>query len=288
MGLYADKLNQRIEATGSGLCVGLDPRPDRISPEFKGDVTAFLRAAVEETLPFASAFKPNFAYFEAMGIPGLRILESLRGWIPDDVPLLLDVKRSDIGETQRYYAKAAFEVWGADAVTLNPWLGFDTVEPFLEFGGKGVYLLCVTSNPGAAEFALRQTGEGEGVAYAFERIQAMAAKALTANSAVDVGLVTGLTNLAPEVIDRIADLPLLVPGLGAQGGDLTSLAATPRQAPNLVNVTRGILYNDPERSMAEKAADYAARIREALSVDVADSAQVADGRDAAPAVAEVM
>ncbi|CAN5490034.1 orotidine-5'-phosphate decarboxylase [soil metagenome] len=253
---YTEKLAARLAETGSALCVGLDPRPD----ETGGDVAGFLRRVVEETAPFAAAFKPNMAYFEALGARGIGILEELLAGMPEAVPVILDCKRSDIGETQRYYARAYFETWGVDAVTLNPYLGFDTVEPFLGYEGKGVYLLAVTSNPGAADLEMLKAEDGR---YLFEHVQDFAHRA--AGSPGDVGLVVGLTNASDEILARLADLPLLVPGLGAQGGDLAALAGSGRSAPSVVNVSRGILYADPGRSFAEKAEAYARQIAAALA-----------------------
>ena len=186
---FTDKLAARIRKTGSALCVGLDPRP--VMDDLQS-VPSLLRKVVEETAPYAAAFKPNIAYFEAMGLRGLEMLE--------DVPVVLDAKRGDIGETQKYYAQAYFERLGVDAVTLSPFMGYDTLEPFLNYEGKGIYLLAVTSNP----------------------------------------------------------------GLGAQGGDLSSLSGSGHAAPPLINVSRGIMYQNPELGFAEKAGRFAQSIREAL------------------------
>ena len=144
---YVDKLAKRIEVTGSRLCVGLDPRP------VEGDsrsVEEMLEMVVEQTWEQAAAFKPNMAYFEAMGLRGIEILDRLLAWMPREVPIILDAKRSDIGETQKYYAHSYFKHWNVDAVTLNPFLGYDSVEPFLAWPEKGIYLLAVTSNAGSA------------------------------------------------------------------------------------------------------------------------------------------
>ena len=118
---------------------------------------------VEETAPYAAAFKPNIAYFEAMGLRGLEMLEELLPDMPDDVPVVLDVKRGDIGETQKYYAQAYFERLGVDAVTLSPFMGYDTLEPFLDYEGKGVYLLTITSNPGSSDIERRELSDGRKV-----------------------------------------------------------------------------------------------------------------------------
>jgi orotidine-5'-phosphate decarboxylase len=249
---YTEKLAARIRATGSRLCVGLDPRFDLIA----GDPADFLQRVVEETLPHAAAFKPNIAYFEQRGSAGIGLLEQVLTMIPPDVPIILDAKRGDIGETQKAYSHAYFDEWQVDAVTLSPFLGFDTIEPFLDSPGRAVYLLAVTSNPGASEFALqRLVADGR---YVFEHVQDMIGRA--AGRAAEVGLVIGLTNASTEVMQRVVDAPLLIPGLGAQGGELAALDASRRSAPSVVNVSRGILFADPELPFREKARRWAARI----------------------------
>jgi orotidine-5'-phosphate decarboxylase len=243
---YTEKLSQRIAATGSGLCVGLDVRADSVE-----EAGSFIREVITQTAPYAAAYKPNSAYFEALGWRGMKLLEEIIALIPQDIPVILDAKRGDIGETQRYYAKACFDVLKADAVTLNPYMGRDTLEPFLEYQDKGLYLLGVTSNPGAADIELQQTSQGA--------IYEIVARMTTQHS--QAGLVLGLTNASAETLVGIPDVPLLIPGLGAQGGDMAALQGSPRKAPVLVNVSRGILYQDPQKSFAEKAEYWASVIR---------------------------
>jgi orotidine-5'-phosphate decarboxylase len=244
---FTESLARRSTRAKSRLCVGLDPRFDLI----EGDPLEFLRRVVTETAPFAAAFKPNIAYFEQKGSRGIAWLERLIETIRDvsaDTPIILDAKRSDIGETQKANAAACFRHFQVDAVTLNPFLGFDTIEPFLDFEGKGVYLLALTSNPGASEFALQPAADGRCL---FEHVQDMARRA--ADRPADIGLVVGLTHVSDDVWRRLDDLPLLVPGLGAQGGEIARLAGGSRRAPILVNVSRGILFTEPGRSFADKA-----------------------------------
>lgn len=250
---YADRLQQRIKITGSRLCVGLDPRPGDGGAAFARN---FLLQVIEETAVWAAAFKPNMAYFEAMGIEGIRLLEELLAAMPEDVPVILDAKRSDIGETQKYYAQGYFAGWNVDAVTLNPFLGYDSIEPFLDWAGKGIYLLAVTSNPGSADFQRQKLADGRSV---FELVTALGERAKVEGRATDVGYVVGLTN-ASDVLEKIPDAPLLVPGLGAQGGDLAALAAAHRTAPDVVNVSRGILYAADDRGFGARARDWAEKI----------------------------
>ena len=224
--------------------MGLDPRPDLIQEPLK----EFLLRVIAECAPFAACFKPNIAYFEAMGSKGLALLEEILPAIPRDIPVLLDAKRSDIGETQKYYARAVFETWNCDAVTLNPFLGYDSVEPFLGYEGKGLYLLAVTSNAGAADIEKQRLADGRRV---FELVGDMATRA--AGSPADVGFVVGLTNADPDILPALPDAPLLVPGLGAQGGDIQALSGSGRTAPILVNVSRGVLFPSAGQTVAQAA-----------------------------------
>jgi orotidine-5'-phosphate decarboxylase len=255
---YAERLQHRITATGSRLCVGLDPRPGDGGAAAARD---FLLQVVDETWEHAAAFKPNMAYFEAMGIEGIQLLEDLLADMPKEVPVILDAKRSDIGETQKYYAQGYFSRWNVDAVTLNPFLGYDSIEPFLDWEGKGIYLLAVTSNPGSADFQRKTLADGRSV---FELVTALGARSEAEARKTDVGYVVGLTN-ASGVLAAIPDAPLLVPGLGAQGGDLNALAAAGRTAPDVINVSRGILYAGDDQSFARRAKDWAIKIAESYA-----------------------
>jgi len=249
---YFDKLKARFQATGSRLCVGLDPRPELLDGK---DPYDFLKHIIEETSPYAAAFKPNSAYFEALGWEGMKMLEDLRGDIDETIPVVLDVKRGDIGATQKYYAKAAFDVLGADGVTLSPYLGRDSLTPFLEYSDKFSYVLGVTSNAGSQDLQLRDSRDGRLI---FEDVVEMIADHPNA------GLVLGLTSVSDEILERIPDVPLLVPGLGAQGGDLSRLfqEEAPRAAPMLINVSRGILFpaDSDTRTYAELAQYHAREI----------------------------
>ena len=250
---YTERLTQRIAKTGSRLCVGLDPRP---GDGGASDARDFLTRVIGETAAWAAAFKPNMAYFEAMGIEGIRVLEELLALIPEEVPVILDAKRSDIGETQKYYAQGYFGGWNVDAVTLNPFLGYDSIEPFLDWEGKAVYLLAVTSNAGSADFQRRKLADGREV---FQLVTDLGARAAEEKRKTDVGDVVGLTNAA-EVLANIPDAPLLVPGLGAQGGDLAALAGASRTAPDVINVSRGILYAGDDLGFGARARQWMEKI----------------------------
>lgn len=257
---FTEKLQARIDETRSALCVGLDPRPQTENMSQLGD---WLKRVVEETSPYAAAYKPNIAYFEAMGVAGLQLMEDTLALVPSNIPVVLDAKRGDIGETQKYYAKAYFEHMNVDAVTLNPFMGYDILEPFLDYAGKACYLLAVTTNAGSADIERQKLADGR---YVYQLVGDMITRAKQEGRATELGMVVGLTNASSEVLNNLPDAPLLIPGLGAQGGELSALTDSGRVAPPTINVSRGILYADPEKSFAEKAEFYAARIREALSL----------------------
>jgi orotidine-5'-phosphate decarboxylase len=222
-------------------------------------VGRFLGAVIEATSPYAAAYKPNCAYYEALGFWGWEILESLRGVIPTDKLLILDGKRGDVGHTAARYAHAAFTCIGADAVTLSPFLGSDSIAPFVSDGRKGAFLLCHTSNPSAVEW--------QGLSVLGEPLYMRVARwAPSVSSHANVGLVVGATR--PEAIGAIRaaapELPLLIPGVGAQQGDL---AATVRQAfgsPYFINASRSILGASRGKDFADAAAEAAARLHEEI------------------------
>lgn len=257
---YTERLAARIAATGSHLCVGLDPRLELHNNEVS-EVERFLNEVIEETHERTALYKPNIAYFEAMGTEGHALLKRVIDAIPNEVPVLLDAKRSDIGETQRRYAQCCFEILGADAVTINPFMGYDSLEPFLDHEGKGIYLLAVTSNAGSADLQQRES-DGRRI---YEYVGDFATRAQEEGRATDVGLVVGmLTNQAAEVLEALPDVPLLIPGLGAQGGDIEAIRRTDRQAPNVFNVSRGVTYGEVASTHRERAEHFADSIAAAL------------------------
>ena len=247
---YVERLARRSREAGSYLCVGLDPAAGVPVEE----VATANRALIEATAPYVACYKPNLAFYEQFGIPGFRALEATLSAIPEGIPVIGDAKRGDIGNTATAYARALFEVWGFDAVTASPFLGRDTLEPFLAYEDRGVYVLCRTSNPGAADLQNALLASGETV---YERI-ATTAPGWGAN----VGFVVGAT--APGELRRIRELApgtsILVPGLGAQGGDPEQVMAAAGREPGLVVVSAS-------RSIAE-AQDQAAAacaLRDALN-----------------------
>ncbi|HLE79413.1 MAG TPA: orotidine-5'-phosphate decarboxylase, partial [Candidatus Limnocylindrales bacterium] len=281
---YLERLADRSRAAGTVLCLGIDPDIANLPPGFSRDLAGlerFARLLVEVAGPYAAAVKPNLAFFEAWGSPGIAALERIRAAIPDGIPVIADAKRGDIGSTAARQAVALFDALGADAVTVNPYLGAEAVAPLLERLDRFAYLLCRTSNPGAGELQDLEVA-ADGAAPAEPLYARVARRAVDWGPGGTVGLVVGATAPAEMAsIRAIAPgLAFLVPGVGAQGGQVgpvlrdgpaTIGPAGPRPGGGLlVNVSRGIaraavtpagvLPADPAERLARAAADWAARL----------------------------
>jgi orotidine-5'-phosphate decarboxylase len=249
------------------LCVGLDPDPRQIpaAPHAGADpVYAFCMAIVEATADLVCAFKPNIAFFEALGPAGVATLQRLVGDMPRTVPVIIDAKRGDIGSTAVAYAEAIFERLGADAVTLSPYLGGDAMQPFLDYADRGCFILCKTSNPGSGDVQDLKLASGEPLYLAVAR---RAQHAWNTNG--NAGLVVGATYPAVLAQVRAAcpDLPILVPGVGVQGGELAAAvraAIDTHSAGALINASRSILYASGA-DFAEAARQEALRLRDAIN-----------------------
>ncbi len=260
---FVESLQAAWRSTDSMLCVGLDPDPARLPAHLAGRpdaVLQFCREIVDATAQFACAFKPQIAYFAAARAEDQ--LEELVGHIRrahPGKPVILDAKRGDIGATAEQYAREAFERYRADAATVNPYMGFDSLEPWLAWRDRGVILLCRTSNPGGSDLQALDVG-GERL---FERVARLAAGPW--NTSGQLGLVVGAT--FPDELARVraiaGDLPLLVPGIGAQGGDVeATVRAGGRRM--IVNSSRAILYAGVGEDFAAAAAAVARATRDAL------------------------
>lgn len=260
-------LRQAWTRRDSMLCVGLDPDLSRLPEGIErtpAGVEAFCRQIVDATGDLVCAFKPQIAYFAAIGAE--RELERLCTHIRDshpDVPLILDAKRGDIGDTAALYAREAFERYGAHAVTVNPYLGTDSLEPFLSHPGRGVIVLCRTSNAGSGEF---QSGLIEG-APLYERVARTATDVWARRG--EVALVVGATY--PDELARVrsivGDMALLVPGIGAQGGDVAAVVRAGRDSSGyglIVNSSRAVLYADSGTGFATAARAVASATRDAI------------------------
>ena len=257
---FTDKLLDASRKNQSWLCIGLDPDPE-LMPGV--DVLQFNKAIIEATSDLVCAYKPNLAFYEALGVKGLAILEKTVKCVPGDIPVIGDAKRGDIGNTARAYARALFAVLGFDAATVNPYLGFDAIEPFISYQDKGVFILCRTSNKGAADFQDLLT---DGLPL----YEAVARKAREWNTYGNIGLIVGATY--PQELKKVRsicpEMPLLIPGVGAQGGDLASAVGygvDARGEKAIINVSRQILYASREKDFARAAREVAEKIRQQIN-----------------------
>lgn len=286
-GTYLERLAARSAATGTVLCLGLDPDPAGLPPGFPpdiGGIERFARLMLEAGASVAAAVKPNLAFFEAFGAEGIGALERLRAAMPADLPVIADGKRGDIGTTAARQAAALFDALGVDAVTANPYLGSEAIAPFLERTDRFAYVLCRTSNPGAAELQRLTVAPDPATSAPAEPLYARVARlAATWGPGGTVGLVVGAT--APTELAEIRaiapGLAFLVPGVGAQGGEVgpvlahgpaTAVPAGGRPGGGLlINVSRGIAAaalkaagpggsSDPGERIAAAARDWAARL----------------------------
>jgi len=279
MAPFCSILEDRARQIASLLCVGLDPHLDMLPEPTAAAAQAFCLRLIEATADLALAFKPNSAFFEALGPPGMAALRRVIAAVPKGIPVILDAKRGDIAATSRAYAHAAFNQYGAHAITVNPYLGADALQPFLDDPGRGVFVLCKTSNPGAAEFQ-------DLMVHGLSLYEQVALKAQEWNRHGNVGLVVGATD--PQALARVRalapDMWLLVPGIGAQGGDLTqALAAGLRQdgLGMLITISRSLaMAKDPAaeaRRLVEtirRCQEEALRATTAVTRDLQALAQV--------------
>jgi len=261
---FLEKLLKAARTNGSLLCVGLDPDPE-LMPAGMG-VLEFNRAIVDATSDLVCAYKPNLAFYEALGTKGLSALEKTVTYIPDAIPVIGDAKRGDIGSTARAYARALFETLGFDAATVNPYMGYDSLEPFIEYREKGVFILCRTSNAGSIDFQdLVLSGKSAGVEGGERPLfEVVALRAREWNALGNVGLVVGATY--PQELRRVRQLcpqmPLLIPGIGAQGGDPASAVrygVDARGEKAIISSSRQIIY--AYLGEGGKGGDFAAAAR---------------------------
>ena len=298
---FLSKLLAAARRQDSLLCVGLDPQPEMMPV---ADVFDFNRAIIDATSDLVCAYKPNLAFYEALGIDGLIALKKTVEYVPQDIPIIGDAKRSDIGHSAAAYARGLFTYFGFDAVTVNPYLGYDSVSPFLEYQGKGVFLLCRTSNPGAKDFQDFQDNRGQAL---YQKVALKAREWASQTSppnplSVDgeggkagefnpnplsasregeqggevvtrkgnIGLVVGATY--PEelkwVRQNCPDMPLLIPGIGPQGGDLEKavrFSVDSRGERAIIVSSRQVLYASRGKDFAQAARQAAMKLREEIN-----------------------
>jgi orotidine-5'-phosphate decarboxylase len=266
---FLERLHAAARANESWLCIGLDPDPALAPPGQLTDdpaewVPRFLGEIVAVTRDLVCCYKPNLAFFEALGLPGQRALRTVLKALPGDIPVLIDAKRGDTPQTMRAYARAIFDELGADAVTVNPFLGRDSLEPFFDYADRGVFVLCKTSNPGAGEIQDLVVEGGEPLFLRVVR------RAMTWDKHGTLGLVVGATYpAAVAAVRRIAPrAPILLPGVGAQAGDLERSVQAGIDADGggaIVNASRTILYASSEANWQTAARREAENLRAAIN-----------------------
>jgi orotidine-5'-phosphate decarboxylase len=290
---FKEKLLVAARANNSWLCVGLDPDIPRIPSQFSGDLDAVLRfnrAIIDVTSDLVCAYKPNSAFYEALGGRGWEILSETIKSVPRNIPVILDFKRGDIGNTAKKYAESAFEMLGADAVTVSPYLGRDAIEPFLQYEEKGIFVLCLTSNPSNMEIQKKiillgnpppaegMTPNSKASTFAelyesstLELYKYVARLAVGWNRNKNIGVVAGATAAMEleSIREEIGeDVPILVPGVGAQGGDLEKAVMAGSNSIGemaIVNVSRGIIYAGKEETFCKDIRGAAKTLRDDMA-----------------------
>ncbi len=267
MSTFLTRLERACESNRSLVCVGLDVDPGKMPV---ADTFEFNRAIVDATADLVCAYKPNLAFFEALGIPGLEALQRTVEYIHSVAPQVIvigDAKRGDIGPSGQAYARAMFRVWGFDAVTVNAWGGQDTIAPFLEDPDRGVFIWCRGSNPGSADLQDLTVDAPQGRVPLYQHL---AQASLSWNGAGNLGLVVGATN--PDQLQTVRGIcpgmPLLIPGIGAQGGELAAavrMGTDHRGRLAIVSSSRGIIYASGGPDYAEAARREASRLREVIN-----------------------
>lgn len=259
---YFEKLAAASHKNGSYLCVGLDTDPEKLPSQFRNKQNGqllFNRAIVEATAPYVCCYKINMAFYEAHRHSGLTaVIETLMA-IPPEIPVICDSKRADIGNSSDQYAKAIFETLKFDATTVPPYMGQDSLAPFFKYSDKGTYVLCLTSNAGAADFQMEN-----------DLYLRVAEKAQSWNENSNIGLVVGATHpeQARSVRKAAPDLPFLIPGVGAQGGSIAeaaSAAAISGRMGFVINASRSVLYASVGADFAQAAAREADRTRKEIN-----------------------
>jgi len=260
---FTEKLAAAVQQNHSLVCVGLDPDP-ALMPENMG-IFEFNKAIIDATTDLVCAFKPNFAFYETLGLPGMEALQKTIDYVPKNIPVIADAKRGDIGNTSRAYARAIFDYYNCDAVTVSPYLGFDSIEPFINYSEKGIFILCRTSNAGAADFQSLPCNTPP--AHLFEIV---ARKAAEWNTHGNIGLVVGATY--PEELRLIRqtypEMLLLIPGVGAQGGDIETVVKNglnSHKGGAVINSSRQIIYAAKGKDFAMAARKAAIDLREKIN-----------------------
>jgi orotidine-5'-phosphate decarboxylase len=262
---FTEKLDAAVKKNNSLLCIGLDIDLKKIPASLlnKGDpIFDFNKAIIDATKDLVCAYKPNIAFYEMYGIYGMQALIKTIEYASDHIPIILDAKRGDVGHTASAYAKAIFEIYKADATTINPYMGYDSVEPFLEYKDKGIFILCLTSNVSHEDFQM--LGKEEPL----YKLVAKHVKEWDVSG--NCGLVVGATNPEElkEIRKTVGDMPILIPGIGAQGGDLASsvrYGVSKKGERAIINSSRNIIFASSGDDFAGAARQAARKLKEEIN-----------------------
>jgi len=265
MNAFVDKLVQAQQRTGSLVCVGLDSDYDKLPKHLlktEDPVYEFNKQIIAATKDHCCAYKPNLAFYEALGPRGWETLKHTILEIPEEIPIIIDAKRGDIGNTAAKYAEAIFDDLEADAVTLNPYMGFDSIEPFLKYENCFAFILALTSNEGARDFQYLESMGKPLYMHIVDKVKQW-------NDDENLGLVVGASDAEQikQIRDKAGKMPFLVPGVGAQGGDLAKAVeyGTANDGMILLNISRGIIFTSKDEKFAEGAAQSLARYNERIN-----------------------
>lgn len=268
--MFTDRLNKIIRDKKSLLCIGLDTEIERIPAMLLSEIDplfTFNKSIIEATKDYAAAYKLNIAFYESLGFPGWELLEKTLSIMPSDVLVIADAKRADIGNTSKKYAETYFKTYHFDAITVSPFMGLDSVMPFLDFADRGIFILCLTSNSGSQDFQFLKVED--------EPLYLKIARKVVEWNFINgnCGLVVGGTHTTEikSIRDVAAGLPFLVPGIGAQGGNLelaVRYATDERGLSTLINSSRTIVYASTEYDFADVAAERAKHLRDHINMVV--------------------
>ncbi|MCX7736898.1 MAG: orotidine-5'-phosphate decarboxylase [Candidatus Kapabacteria bacterium] len=255
--LYVKNINKSI------LCVGLDPVLEKLPVILKKEVNSiyiFCRDIIEATKNMVCGYKLNFAFFEQFGVEGYEILKRLFDLIPNDLIKIADAKRADIGNTSKAYAKSIFDYFMADAITVNPYMGFDSLSPFFDYSDKIVFILALTSNPGSQNFQKKIINEKP-------LYQLVIEDSINWGNSKNTGFVVGATHPKELVLIRkiVPDNILLIPGIGAQGGDIEAIIKANNNGPAIINVSRSVIFSSSEKDYAESAAQEVKKLNKIIN-----------------------
>jgi len=269
---FTQKLQSAAQRNQSWLCVGLDPDlekiPQHLIDQHGSDaIIYFTKAIVDATREYVCAYKPNSAFYESLGPMGLEMLKVTREIIPNDIPMILDAKRGDLGNSSKHYAKAAFEVYGADCLTLSPYMGLDSLQPFIDYGDRGLFILCRTSNPSAKEIQDLDVG-GQPL---YLKIAQQIARWRDQSQSSHIGAVVGATY--PDELKSIRDvlgndLVILIPGIGSQGGDLQAAVLSGMNSSGqngIINASRSVIFASSGEDFADEAGSVTKALRDQIN-----------------------